>query len=336
MSPNKLSRRSVLSAGGVLVGVGLIGSSALKLTSENDQTPGADGFTAKTVPAGSDPLILIDPDELAQNDTAMVVSRILVGARQFDDVPDGLVEASEGESSPTVDSNDAGKVVLVGSAEADGGGGAVVWADWTDDELIDVLESTDGAERRTEAYRGRTLYTTGETSAAILGDTEFALGTPKVVRSVVDVWHGDAEPVDGETLDSFERTPPEAPVRFSFDELHLACDDAAPSQSDAYDAVTQIYGSVSATGDAVRLQLRVDSNAATSEVATAVSDDLGLDGEDDSESEGGGFPHKARNDVTVGHEHDFVVVELDPRADRNAEVAGVVLETIVCLTGSSG
>lgn len=331
----------MLSAGGVLAGLGFVGASTVKLGSDDDQSLGADGFTAKTVPAGSDPLVLIEANELAQNDAAKAATRTLLGAGQFGDLPDALVEAfadesgSAEESESLFDVGRVGKLVLVGSDANANAGGAVVWADLTDDELVTVLESGNETDARTESYGSQTLYTTGETSAATLGDTEFALGTPEVVRDIVDVWYGDAEPVGGETLDSFERTPLGAHVRFSFDELQLACDDVSASQSDVYDAVTQIYGSVSGSGDAVRLQLRVESNAAASETATAVSDDLGLEGGDDPEGEDAGLPHKVRNDVTVEHEHDFVVVEYDPRADGNAEVAGVVVETITCLTGRS-
>ncbi|WP_276301811.1 hypothetical protein [Halorussus lipolyticus] len=256
----------------------------------------------------------------------------LLGARQFEDLPEALVGAFESESKSVVDLDSVGKLVLAGSKVTEGGG-AVVWADWTDDELVAVLKSSGKTEITTESYEERTLYTTGKISAAVLGDDQFALGTPEVVRDIVDVWYGDAEPVGGTTLDSFERTPQEACVRFSFEKLRLACDGLA-AQSEVYDSVTQIYGSVPPEGDEVRLRLRVESSAATTEVATAVSDALGLGNRDGSEVNTI-LPPKARDDVTVGHEHDFVSVEYTQNADEDVTSAGGIIETIVCMTGHS-
>lgn len=337
MSPDQLSRRTALSAGGALVGLGVVGASAFELTSETNETPGADGFTAGTAPAGSDPLVLVDTDGIAENNTAKAVTGTLLGAEQFGDLPDALVGAFENgsESRSAIDTDPVGKLVLVGSDVAPDVGGAVVWADWTDDDLLDVFESSDETETQTERYRSRTLYTAGGTSAAVLGDQEFALGATEVVRNVVDAWHGDADPVGGETLRSFERTSRRAHVRFSFDELRLACDGVAASRSAAYDRITQVYGSVPATGGVVRLHLRVAPDGDRTDVATALRNDLGVTGGDSSRGENAGLPHDAVDGVTVESEHDFVTVEYGSAGDRNGFASDVV-ETTVCLTGRTG
>jgi hypothetical protein len=96
----------------------------------------------------------------------------------------------------------------------------VVRADWTeddlvglletDDDLVGLLETDDGSAPNEETYRGRTQFVSGGTAAATLGDTEFAVGTTATAKRLVDDWHGDAEPVGGTTLDSFERIPSRA------------------------------------------------------------------------------------------------------------------------------
>ncbi|WP_132058600.1 hypothetical protein [Halorussus amylolyticus] len=317
MSSNQPSRRTVLTAGVGAIGLGIVGVSAIEFATDDD-SPGAEGFTAKTVPAGSDPLVLVDADEIASSDTANGVTRTLLGAGQFDDLPDALVGMFGDESQSVIDPEAVGKMAFVGSETGDGGG-AVVWADWTDDELLEVLESGGGNATPSESYRDRMMYGTDDASAAVLGDTEFALGTPEVVRTIADVWHGDADPVGGTTLDSFERTPSEATVRFSFEEIQFSCDDTTASDSDAYDAVTQVYGWVPASDDGIRLRLRVESNDATDEVAAAVRSDPGVDGDA----------------VTVGHDADFVTVEYSPD-DENSDFAGDGIETTVCAIGRSG
>lgn len=310
----------MLAAGGVTIGLGIAGASAVEFTSDGG-SPGAEGFTAKTVPSGSDPLVLVDADQVDPSGTAATVTRTLLGARPFDDLPDALGGMFEDHSRSTIDRRAVGKLVFVGSDADPDHGGAVVWADWTDDELIEVLDSggDSATDVRTDSYGDRTLYTTGETSAVELGDTEFALGTPEVVRDIVDVWHADADPVGGTTLDSFERTPLEANVRFSFGELRLTCDDTVASESGAYDAITQVYGSVPESDDTVRLHMRVGSNDASKGIAAAIRADLGVD--DDA--------------VTVDYQNDVVTVEYSPE-DENSDFAGDVIETTVCSIGRSG
>lgn len=337
MSPNRISRRTALSAGGVLVALGVVGASAFEFASDDDP-PGADGFTAKTVPAGSDPLVLVDAEEAAHDDAAKAALRTLLAAGQFADVPDALVEAFDSDPQSTVDASSVGKLAFVGSDVAGNAGGAVVWADWSDDELRGVLGSVGRADVRTETYGDRTLYTTAGTSAAVLADEAFALGATAVVRDIVDAWHGDAEPVGGATLDSFERTPREANVRFSFDELRLACDRGGEGRPDAYDRITRVYGWVPSTGDGIRLRLRVESGTAGGEVATAVRNDLAAGGErDEAASEEGdaGLPRGAATGVTVGHDHDFVAVDYALDAAENAALVSDVVETTVCAVGRS-
>lgn len=151
------------------------------------------------MPAGSDPLVLVDADESAESDAVRAVTGTLLDARQFDN----LAEAFGSGSESAVDANRVGKLVLVGSGrgeDGDGsvtGGGAVVWADWPTTNRS--ASSNRKAGRTAGPNRtGTEPCTRRETSAAVLGDAEFALGTTEVVRDIVDVCTATPNPSVGE------------------------------------------------------------------------------------------------------------------------------------------
>ncbi|ODR79791.1 hypothetical protein BG842_07075 [Haladaptatus sp. W1] len=336
MSPDKTSRRSVLAAGGLVASIGIVaGTSSFEFLSD-DGTPGALGFTAGTAPIGSDPLVLVNTDEIRENNAAKRVTSTLFAASQFNDVPTALTGIFSTNSSSQVDMKRVGKLVLVGSNLSDNSGGAIVWADWNDDDVVSVLKQTDEAQVRTESYGDQTLYTSGATSAAVLSDIAFAFGTTKVVRTIVDIWHGDRAPVGGETLDSFERTPLRATVRFSFDTLGVPCNDV--SSSNVYDNVTQIYGSVPSDENAVRLHLRVKSNDVRRKVATAAMDDLetaSVESEQNQSNTGGAkLPYDAVENISVDDKHDTVTLTYRPD-NKDDEYVRALVETLVCLVGRS-
>ncbi len=325
----------MLAAGGLVATLGIVAGSPFEFSSD-DGTPGALGFTAGTAPIGSDPLVLINTSEIRENNVAKRVASTLLAARQFDDIPTVLTGMFANNSSSSVDVSRVGKLLLVGSDRSDDSGGAVVWADWDDDDVISVLAPTEKAEIRTESYGGQTLYTSGATSVVVLGDTEFAFGTTEVVRTIADVWHGDSDPVGGETLDSFERTPLRATVRFSFDTLGVPCNDA--SSPNVYDSVTQVYGSVPSDRNTVRLHLRVESNHVRHKVATAVRDDLetvSVESEEDASGTGSEkLPYDAVENISVDHKHDTVTLTYRPD-DKDDKYVHAVIETLVCLIGRS-
>lgn len=354
MLPTRPSRRNVLLVTAGVAAAGGLGALAATFTSREGRRLGANGFTAKTAPSGSDSVVVIDADAIPDAPLAKAAAKVLLDADAFDALPGALREPFLA-ASPAVTSTDRiGKLVLVGSsgdetsgtppggepASRTADGGAVVWADWTDDELVSVLESETETGTRRDSYRGRTCYANGDTTGARLGDTAFALGSPDTVRRIVDVWHHDADPVGGEALETLERTPLGAPVRFSFDRLGPPHEDGGRSTT-AWPSGARVvhrYGSVPAAGDSVRLRLRVEPAGKASEVAAAVQAEL--ETASGNETAGTGEPTLSPTDVeriAVSQDHDFVTVEYRPDADGTPDPAAIddVIATMIRVAGRS-
>ncbi|SEQ89016.1 hypothetical protein [Natrinema salaciae] len=326
MPPNLRSRRNVLAAGVGLGGFGIGGIFALK-SDKDEELPGPQGFSAMLAPAGSDPLVMAHVDDVLQSGISKNVLHTLLSASQFDDLPDALTKAFDTIPETAVDIDSVGTLLLVGSDVAKDAGGAVVWANWTADDLVTVLESQDDTDIQSESYRGQTIYTAGETSAAKVGETVFMFGTSTVVRDlIVSSTDDDAKPVGGKTLDSFARTPLSAHVRFSFETLGLSCNTIATSAktSSVYDGIQQVYGSVPDSGDEVRFHLRVDPSADRQEIATTVRDELGT------------VERDFVDNIEVTDEHDFVAIQYSHNPDEKATVASEVLGSVVCRSNLSG
>lgn len=325
MTPNLRSRRNVLAASVGLGGFGISGIFARK-SDKDKELPGPQGFSAMLAPAGSDPLIMAHVDDVLQSGISKNVLHALLNANQFTDLPTPLIRAFETRSEAAIDIDSVGTLLLVGSDVASDAGGAIVWANWTADDVVDILESPTDTDVQSESYRGQTIYTAGEKSAAEVGETVYMFGTPTVVRDLIaSSIDDDIKPVGGKTLDSFARTPLFAHVRFSFETLGLSCDTTSASlkKSSVYDGIDQVYGSVPESGDRVRFKLRVEPSADRQEIATTVRDDLG---------------NSERNfvdDIRITDEHDFVAIQYAPRTDRKATVVSEVLESVVCRSSLS-
>lgn len=314
------SRRSIVIGGGVLAaGATVAGARYIR---SSDQ-PGSEEFSSKSVPDGSDPLLFFnDVSCMADCSTESAVATVILEAEQFRDLPSGVKRLLDVSSAAPVATDDVGKIVLIGG-EGQTESGAIIWADWTEDELFDLNDTTAAAVKN-EPYRNRPVYVTDSTAAAMVSNNVFAVGSRTVVHDILDTWHGDGEPLGGSILNSFERTSRSARVRFSFNQLSLDCDGGV-SSSGAYDELQQTYGWVSTETESLHIGLQAKPTADTESIATALRDDLGLSNYD----QGAALPDEVINDITVTHERDSVMIEYVRNNDEM--LGGAVLRSVLCI-----
>ncbi|KDE58977.1 hypothetical protein EL22_01010 [Halostagnicola sp. A56] len=323
----KLTRREEVVSGCLLVGLG--GCNSLPTSLGNSPPPGADELTAGTVPAETDPLLLVFPDELEPDSAATTIAAGLLESSPFTELSAGLADLVTGSSSETASA--VGKVAVLGSNAGSGSAG-VVWAEWSDDELVALLEQSGQDATEAETADGRTIHEAGGQSAVVLGEHVFAIGTDDLVRSVVDVWHGDGDPVSDAVLGPFERTDRESPVRFATTGRAFH-DDPTPPRRAAYDPVTNTSISItSGDGDAtVDIAYQVDSTDAAESLADALRTDLGL--ETTADAIDPVLPRGIRNDLTVDRTSTVVSVRYQHSAEAVAEYGNDILTTLEAITG---
>lgn len=329
MTSNRPSRRSLLLAGGATVGTGLVGGIAWPFFSDDDaRSRGPGGLTAGTVPAGSDPLVWIDIDKVETAAEAAAISTLLRSS-VFDDVPETLrSEIDNGQSSDA----SLRELVLIGT-DAEDTSAAIVWADWSDERAKGLLKSSRSVT--SETYNGYSVSTAGETSVVVLNDGVFTVGATSAVRNVIDVWNDDVQPISGDTLRRFEGTP-RGNVRFSFDTLPLPCEGVTENRSEAYSRVTQVAGATPKSDSTLRLELFVDSQDATDDVASAVRTDLGVSSPGNQTGNATeGFPEFVTDSITVVHQSDFVRIEYGGVDGESGEYVQKLIRTVSCLVDAS-
>jgi hypothetical protein len=314
MPSDQSRRRLLLGAGGVLLGGGatVFGGEAAFASLRSGDDPeqlGGDDLTAGTIPDSADTLLVVHTDRTEPPETVRGVAGVIADTPPFSPVPArvrGLVSAN---SSASVDAARAGKLAFVSSA--DGHGAVVVWADWTEDHFTDLLGRSGSNDPRRETRHGRPVYTVGETTGCVLADTAFVVGHPITVTQVIDVWHGDGEPVGEPTLSAYDRTERQSPARFSLGDLRLSCGCVTDGERrPAYDHVTRQYGSLSESGT-LRVSLLFDStdSASTATLVDALRADLGLE---DGVSARIDLPSEAVSALSVREGDDAVTVRLAP------------------------
>jgi len=315
------SRRSVLVAGFAAVALGA-GGWALR-SADSGPGRGAEGFTAGTAPEETDPILFVDPSTVSEQEGSQALADALLAQPAFEGVAGHLGGAFDG--SGPVDIAALDKLLVVGSGVVDGSA-AVVWADWSPDRLASLLGENGRPENGT--YAGQRTYETDKSSAAVLGDGIFALGTPRVVRSIVDVWHGDAKPISRDVLEPFERTHRNAPVRFATTGLAFKTA-SADSRTQAYETVTNTSVSITAGDDntTVTVSYEVGSTDADDPLAAALRRDLGLS--DVATAVEPALPRGVRGDLAVRVDTETIVtVEYRARDDSVRAQIENVLETL--------
>ncbi|SFS55808.1 hypothetical protein [Halostagnicola kamekurae] len=323
----EMTRRGAIVSGCLLVGIS--GCSSLPTSIGNSNLPGADGFTAGTVPAESDPLLLVLPDEMQPDSAPTALAVELLETPSFAELPSGFAGLVAGQPSEVASA--VGKVAVLGSNTESGSAG-VVWAEWAEDELLALLEQSGQDATEAETADGRTIYEAGGQSAVVLGEHVFAIGTDDLVRSVVDVWHGDGDPVSDAVLGPFERTARDSPIRFATTGLAFH-DSSTPPRRPAYDPVTNTSVSItSEDGDAtVDIAYQVDSTDAAESLADALRTDLGLETAADAIDPV--LPRGIRNDLTVDRTSTVVSVRYQHSAEAVAEYGNDILTTLEAITG---
>lgn len=322
MIETHLTKRTLLAATGSLAGLSYIG-----FTRWSNDTPGAKGFTAGTAPEESDPLFLARPERTREKPAAGAVAASLLADAGLDRVPDAVAATlTDGDA----DSGVTKKFVAVGSTEA-AGAAAIVWTDWTGTDLVEQVEAVAGTTSRAEEYEGRTMHVAGKTAGVALADGVIGIGTAPMVRAIVDVWHGDTDPVDDAVLHPFDRTDRTAPVRFATTGLAFHDGRARPRKA-AYVPVvnTSVEVTVGEHDATVEVTYEVGSVDATDPLASALRRDLGLtDGGDPVDPI---FPQGIRGDIAVTPGPAVVTIEYSAAADSVATHVGDVFHTIAAVT----
>lgn len=322
MTETYLTKRSLLAAGGSLAGLGYVG-----FTKWRDGSPGAEGFTAGTAPEESDPLLVARPKRIRETPASGAVATSILADTSLNRVPD-TVSATLTDNGTDIEV--PRKLVAVGSNDTSGAA-AIVWVDWTGTDLLEQVEATAGTTSRDEEYEGRTVHVAGETAGVTLADGVVGIGTAPVVRAIVDVWHGDASPVDDAVLHPFDRTDRTAPVRFATTGLAFH-DVRSRPRTAAYEPIenTSVEAAVVASDATVELTYEVESIDATNPLASALERDLGLT--DHGEPVDPTLPRGIRGDITVVPGPAIVTVEYSAAADSVAAHVDDVFRTLAAVT----
>jgi hypothetical protein len=95
------------------------------------------------------------------------------------------------------------------SPSNDGGNysGAIVKGTFNKNDLIAAIQSVSGMEWSTVKYKDYDIYTNelNDTAFAFVADNIFVIGTMQPVKDVIDVKKGDAEALNGELLDTYNK-----------------------------------------------------------------------------------------------------------------------------------
>lgn len=322
MTPNSVSRRTVLASTGAVAGFGALGWYIIPR--QRETKPGAEGFSAKTAPQSSDPLLVVDADEILQRPAIRSGVDTFLDGQAFNSLPEPLRALFDGTETP-LDPNSIGKLVFVDPAPQ--GAVAVIWADWTRDDLANVLENATQGSIESGSYRSRTTYSTETTTAAVLADQAFAIGATEPVRAVVDVWHGEDDPVAQAVLDPFERTPQSAPVRFAASSMNYE-GDTPDLRTDAYDRIVNASGWIEVRGGdpALGFQYQVDSIDVADSVASTLRADLSPTAGEGSDE--WTLSESVRNDITVERTGDIIRAEYQDAEELFADHVGQVIRVL--------
>lgn len=322
------SRRRVLSAMGSLFGIGA-GAWLITSSSRRD-SPGAEGLSIGTVPAESDPLLLIDPVRTRRCPADSTFATALLGYPAFEAVRPFLSGVFDDGSTGGTSEN-LGKLAVVGSS-AGNGSAAVAWADWSDDDLEAIVTSSTEGSIETGMDDGQTVYRVGEKAATRLGNRVFTIGSTDVVRSVVEVWHGDVDPITGPVLRSFEYSDKDAPVRFGTTGRGFANATTTP-RSQVYESIATTSADIICEDSEAALEVayRADSSDLADPIAEELERDLGLVSNADPVEFP--LPRMVYEDLTIQSDMDYVNVEFRASIETVETFTADFLATLGTVTG---
>lgn len=209
------------SAAGFVLGVGPFDSSG--------------GAPIAQVPEGTDAVLYVDGAIRDDSATKTLVDETLSQRAESDyyagpESSDELLNRTRGETS--LDPAGLNEVLTFGkyppedaSPDAASYWGAIVHADWSTDEVTTELRNQSTGRTWTESsYNGHTVYKSEPDSEyqdpswfAVLGDGEYAVGSPEAVEDSVDVVEGDASTVGDDLRDEYDGLRDDALVAFVAD-----------------------------------------------------------------------------------------------------------------------
>ncbi|WP_436935498.1 hypothetical protein [Halovenus marina] len=292
MGDSERSRRTVLQTGLSAVGVAAAGSlsGCVGLLDDGDDGGGGGSrVSLSQIPAGTELLIDVDIEAVLADDTLIDGINESIQGQPFDMEPvdallDGFKERSELDLS-------AATSLLVFRGESLSGDGAILWADW-DRELVFAQARRQLSGELTEGtYRDRPTLASTTTIVVELEDGVFAVTSPSVGETLVDLREGDAEAVSDDLREVFENQDSYGRFAYALPGDEVATASVSPDEAVE---VASVGGSLSATGD--------DGTLTTEVVAASPEDATTLEAQIDrfvSQLEAAAQSDRGRIDVST-------------------------------------
>jgi len=185
-------------------------------------------------------------------------------AEKDPEMPETVEEAmQEIEDEIGIDPRDFYEAVVFSDTECeDGYWGATITGTFDEEELIENIEQGIGEELTSINYHGYKRYAdeTGENGLCFLSGDTFLIGTLDAVEDSLDVAAGDAMPLEGPVVDTYEalgdvwvrvavKLPPESMEDLTGDEI--------PVESETLESVEAVGASLKKVGQNVSLEIRV-------------------------------------------------------------------------------
>ena len=185
-------------------------------------------------------------------------------AEKDPEMPETVEEAmQEIEDEIGIDPRDFDEAVVFSDTECeDGYWGTIVTGTIDEEEMIENIEQETGEELTYTNYHGYKRYAdeAGENGLCFLSDTTFLIGTLDAVEDSLDVAAGDAMPLEGPVVDTYEalgdvwirvaaKLPPES--------MEDATGDKIPVESEMLERVEALGASLNKVGQNVSIEIRV-------------------------------------------------------------------------------
>ncbi|MEF8881823.1 MAG: hypothetical protein V5A34_04775 [Halapricum sp.] len=246
---------------------------------------GSGGMTAEdTVPAQAGAVVSIDVEAMLNDDdlkdianTGLDQLRELPGENDVPEDVDSAIETAQDESDldPTGFNEGLLFMDVAESGTDEDYAGIVMETDWSEDELIDFLESENDGNLEESEYGGKTIYTgeNDEGGLGVLADGRYVIGPRNVLEDTIDVANGDGDAISDELSSSYD----------SATDGHLEFASVVPDDAftegdfedvdpENFQSVKYMSGSLYKNGSSygVEMNMRTDSE----ETASALQEDI--------------------------------------------------------------
>jgi len=271
------SRRAVLRTGGTLGGLAAAGGLSGCLGILGD---GSGAGRVDAVPEDATTVLyanvsgFLDDDSVRESiDEQIETFASATGGSDSPDSVEGVLDQIESEVG--LDPRELNELITFGEAGSSDSFGAVVWTDWSEDDLTDAVEEN-GSDLEEDSYEGSTIYE-GESGdlIGVLEDGTYAIGSEGVVEDAIDVHNGDADPVGGEVRSAYENTR-DGYLRFAF----TVDEDLVPEESggqfdiSVFEDVESGYGSIASGDTAFQVTLSTTDADSAENVADVIEGGL--------------------------------------------------------------